>query len=192
MEASPFSWENLLFKFLLFFSISCFLFWNPYILFPSGYPGSPRNFDHTYYPNSGSYALYWEQPVTKDGHWVTKYILEEWKGNKSSWVKRHNITTLHVTIKNIESATKYRICAANEIGYKETSCSKAIQIGKSRKWIALKRCPSMTTMTFVIDVYEDVNCTITQKIIHEDYISIIISPTQITLSYRIRLLWFTI
>ena len=98
-----------------------------------GYAGSPRNFEYTYYPNSKSYALYWEQPITKDGHWVTKYILEEWKANKRLWVKRHNITTLHVTIKNIETTTKYRVCAANEIGYKETSCSKPIQLATTKR-----------------------------------------------------------
>ena len=108
----------------------CQFSFKSHFLSPSGYAGPPRNFEYTYYPNSKSYALYWEQPIAKDGHWVTKYILEEWKEDNNFWVKRRNITTLQVTIKNIETTTKYRVCAANEIGYKETSCSKPIQLGK--------------------------------------------------------------
>ncbi len=107
------------------------LFTSAISLFATGYAGSPRNVAYEYYSKSRSYALYWEQPSTKDGHWVRKYILEEWKADKKMWVKSHNITTLHVTIKNIQSTKKYRICSANEIGYKETSCSMPIQLCKS-------------------------------------------------------------
>ena len=97
----------------------------------TGYAGSPKNVKYKYYPYSRSYALYWEQPSTHNGHWVRKYVLEEWKENKAMWVQRHNITTLTVTVKNIESTKRYRICSANEIGYKNTSCSKSVVLRKS-------------------------------------------------------------
>lgn len=63
---------------------------------------------------------------------MRKYVLEEWKKDEATWVQRLNITTLHVTIKKIESKTRYRVCAANEIGYKETSCSKSVELGRSK------------------------------------------------------------
>ena len=100
-------------------------------LLATGYAGSPRKIAYKYYPTSRSYALYWEQPSAKDGHWVRKYVLEEWKESEAIWVQRLNITTLHVTIKSIQSTTKYRVCAANEIGYKETSCSKSVELRRS-------------------------------------------------------------
>lgn len=104
---------------------------NPISMFATGYAGSPQKLDYRYFPKTKSYALYWEQPSTRDGHRVRKYILEEWNAEKKMWVIRHNITSLLVTVNKLQSTTKYRVCSENEIGYKETSCSKPIELRKS-------------------------------------------------------------
>lgn len=126
-----------------------------------GYAGSPQKLDYRYFPKTKSYALYWEQPSTRDGHRVRKYILEEWNAEKKMWVIRHNITSLLVTVNKLQSTTKYRVCSENEIGYKETSCSKPIELPKTMVVTSDKRGKSsqfwpsiflISLMTFLASV----------------------------------------
>ncbi|XP_028401212.1 uncharacterized protein LOC114524264 [Dendronephthya gigantea] len=98
-----------------------------------GYAGPPKNLGHSYYPPTQGYSLFWEQPSEKNGDHATKYILEKWNADQKAWVKRKVITRLQVTISNLQSATKYRVCSANEIGYKETSCSEPVKLPMTKK-----------------------------------------------------------